>query len=99
MIVVLAAFYQLYLVAVDDSYSVGAWVKLRGPWGSIPLSLPRLSQFLANASTRAEDSSSECSYLQFAPGHLPRIFVNGRLSGATCLSTACQVQAATPHVC
>lgn len=47
-------FYLLFAVARDDSYSTGAWMRLKGPWGSVPFSLPPFTQFVAAASSQFE---------------------------------------------
>jgi hypothetical protein len=54
-----AAFYLLFAVGRDDSYSEGHWFKLKGPWGTTPLSLPLNAQFVTAASTQAETATSE----------------------------------------
>lgn len=54
-------FYLLFAVARDDTYSVGRWLRLKGPWGSRPSSLPAPSQFVATASTRFETGAGELS--------------------------------------
>jgi hypothetical protein len=56
-------FYLLIAVARDDTYSVGRWLRLKGPWGSRPSSLPAPSQFVATASTQFETAAGEVAKL------------------------------------
>ncbi|KAF6258550.1 hypothetical protein COO60DRAFT_1701302 [Scenedesmus sp. NREL 46B-D3] len=51
-------FYLLFAVGRDDSYSEGLWFKLKGPWGTTPLSLPLNAQFVSPASTQAETATA-----------------------------------------
>lgn len=53
-------FYLLFAVARDGSYSVGKWIRIKGPWGSRPYSLPAPTQFVAAASSHFELNFSEC---------------------------------------
>lgn len=54
-------FYLLFAVARNDSYSVGSWLRLKGPWGSRPFSLPAPSQFVTAASSQFEVNFGESS--------------------------------------
>jgi hypothetical protein len=60
----LAAFYLLFAVGKDDSYSEGLWFKLKGPWGTTPLSLPLSAQFVPAASTQAESATGESLFYE-----------------------------------
>lgn len=53
-------FYMLFAVASDDTFSVGKWLRLKGPWGSTPASLPAPTQFVATASSQFEAAAGEC---------------------------------------
>ncbi len=59
--VVQPGFYQLFAVSQDDSYSVGSWFRLKGPWGSRPFSLPAPAQFEVIASSQFEIEPGELS--------------------------------------
>lgn len=52
-------FYMLFAVASDDTFSVGKWLRLKGPWGSTPASLPAPTQFVATASSQFEAAAGE----------------------------------------
>eukprot|EP00775_Hariotina_reticulata_P007097 gene7097-7310_t len=52
-----ATFYLLFAVYRDDSYSTARWIKLKGPWASLPLSLPKQAKFVPGASTQAEGTT------------------------------------------
>lgn len=52
-------FYMLFAVSRDDSFSAGAWLRLKGPWGSRPFSLPAPAQFVAAASSQFEAAAGE----------------------------------------
>jgi hypothetical protein len=53
------SFYQLFAVSRDDSYSIGSWLRLKGPWGSRPFSLPAPAQFVAAASSQFEAAAGK----------------------------------------
>lgn len=53
------SFYQLFAVSRDDSYSIGSWLRLKGPWGSRPFSLPVPAQFVAAASSQFEAAAGK----------------------------------------
>jgi len=47
-------FYLLFAVSRDDSFSAGRWLRLKGPWGARPYSLPAPVQFVPTASSQFE---------------------------------------------
>jgi hypothetical protein len=52
-------FYMLFAVSRDDTFSVGSWLRLKGPWGSRPSSLPTPAQFVNSASSQFEANFGE----------------------------------------
>lgn len=51
--------YMVFAVGRDDTFSVGKWLRLKGPWGSTPSSLPAPTQFVATASSQFEAAAGE----------------------------------------